>query len=71
MDMEEKLHEWLPKSSEIMNALKAEIDIIHSACEASDINNAAVLFRHDLAMLTAKWAVRLNLTKGEKLCSTQ
>ena len=63
MDIEEKLQERLPKSSEIMNALKAEIDVIHSACEESDIDNAAVLFRQDLAMLTAKWASRLNKGK--------
>ena len=54
--MSDKIQERLPESSEIMNAIKTEIDIIHALCDESD----AAFFRQDLATLLARWAVRLN-----------
>ena len=53
--MNDKLRERVPKSSEIMNAIKTGINIVHSLCDESN----AVLFRKDLATLMFKWFERL------------
>ena len=54
--MNDKIQERLPKSSEIINAIKTEIDIIHSLCDES----TAAFFRQDLATHLARWVIRLN-----------
>lgn len=58
--MSDKIQERLPKSSEIINAIKIGINIVHSLCDEAN----AALFRQDLATLLAKWTVRLNDKKA-------
>lgn len=65
--MSNKIQEWLPSSSEIINSLKDTIDAIHSKCREPD----AVSFRQDLATLLAIWANRLgaDIETGESVLS--
>ena len=60
--MNDKIQEWLPKHSEIINSLKETITVVYDECAKSHIKNARELFAQDLATLLAKWTARLNNT---------